>query len=240
MILCVVMAICYYGVIIFSLKFCNVDFIKIFREERVKISVLMLIGTLFVFWQVSRQHWIYTWDFLETWEPALVCEQVVLRDPMAAWSELLHTINYSDYNRFLPMLMVLPIHFFGKSFLVYTMCVWIMFALPAIFLTAAAIKTAIEKICDENVSCAAILLILFLIPLIEIPIMNGYANVAIMLPAIILWLILLNLDAEKFQPLRLNCAALLSIIAVIQSRTAAYMLVGLYSSYVVYTIFGGW
>ena len=236
-ILCLMMLICYYGIIIFSLKFCNVDFVKIFREERGKILFVLLVGTAFVFWQVSRQQWIYFWDFAETWQPTIVCEQTVFSEPFTAWKNLIFSINYRDYNNFLPMLMALLMHILGKSFLAYTMYVWIMFALPAIFLTAAAIKTAIEKFCEENVSCAAILLILFSIPLIEIPVMNGYANVAIMLQGIILWLMLLNLDDEKFQPLRLFLIAVLSILAVIQSRSAAYMIIGLFFGFTVYKIY---
>lgn len=235
--LCLTITVAYYGIIIFSLKFCGCDFIKIFREERGKILLLCAASSTFMFWQVSLQEWIYTWDFLETWEPALICEQIVFSNPIQALVNLRDSINYADYNNFLPMLIVLPIHFFGKSFLVYTMSVWIMFALPAIFLMAAAIKSIIEKICDENISCAAILLILFLIPLIEIPVMNGYANVSIMLPAIILWMMLLNSDDEKFQPLRLFLIAVLSILTVVQSRSAAYMIIGLFLGFTVYKIY---
>ena len=236
-ILCLAITAGYYGIIIFSLKFCGVDFVKIFREERGKILSVILIGTAFVFWQVSRQNWIYFWDFAETWQPAIVCEQTVFSEPAAAWENLIFSINHNDYNNFLPMLMALPMHIFGKSFLAYTMYVWIMFALPAIFLTAAAVKSIVEKICDENISCAAIIGIFLLIPLIEIPIMNGYANVSIMLQGIILLLILLNSDDEKFQPSRLFLIAVLSIFAVIQSRSSAYMIIGLFFGFTIYKIY---
>lgn len=238
--ICILFIAGYYGLMIFCLRFCNVDFVKIFREECGKILILCAAVSAFMFWQVSMQKWIYTWDFLETWEPVIICEQVVFSDPVQSLINLRNSINYADYNNFLPMLMVLPLHLFGKSFLAYTMYVWVMFALPTLLLTAAAIKASVKNFYDENISCATILLILFLIPLMEIPVLNGYANVSILFPAIILWLMLLSLDKEKLQPIRLFLISVLSILAVIQSRSAAYMVIGIFFGYAVYEMHLGY
>ena len=233
--ICILFITGYYGMIILSLRFCAVDFIKIFRDEWWKILIICAVGTAFVFYQISLQRWIYFWDFAETWLPTINSERNLLSTPLQQLIHLYDSINYSDYNDFLPTLMTLPMHIFGKSFIAYTMYVWVMFALPAIFLIAAATKALIKKFCNEDVSCAAIIGIVLMIPLIEMPVMNGYANVSMMMEGIILFLILLNLDEEKFQPVRLICAALLSILAVLQSRTAAYMILSLYFGYAIYT-----
>lgn len=199
----------------------------------------MALSTAFIAYQVSLQKTIYFWDYLETWRPLVQFAPIVLNDPIQSLTFLEYTINYSDYNNFLPMLMILPAQLFGKSFLAYTLYVWTMFALPALFLTAAAIKSALQKLFDIEISCASALVILMFVPQLQIPVMNGYANIAMLSLAIIVLLILLNLDAEKFQPIRLTCASLLSMIAVIQNRTAAYMIVGIYFGYIVYTAVGG-
>ena len=174
--ICILFIMGYYGLMILSLRFCAVDFVRIFRDEWWKILAVMLIGTAFVFWQINLQQWIYFWDFAETWYPTIVLEQALFSDPLQALNHLYDSINYSDYNDFLPTLMTLPMHIFGKRFLAYTMYIWVMFALPAVFLIAAAIKALIKKFCGEDVSCTAIIGIVLMVPLTEIPVMNGYAT----------------------------------------------------------------
>ncbi len=227
----------YYGTISFSLKFCDVNFIKILREEWRKIFLVVVISLLFIFFEVSLQQTIYIWDSLETYEPTILCEEATFTEPLQALKNLYFSINHLDYNFFLPMLMVLPMHIFGKSFLAYNFYVWIMFAIPAIFLTAAAIKNFLAEKLQTPVSCATILFLLLIIPHFEVPLLIGYANVSILLPGIIIWLMLLNLDRENFQRPRLFLIAVLSIFAVIQSRTAAYMLIGCFAGYAAYCLY---
>ena len=155
--ICILFITGYYGLMIFSLKFCAVDFVKIFRDEWRKILAVILIGTAFVFYQICLQKWIYFGDFAETWLPTINSERALFSEPLQQLIHLYDTINYADCNDFLPTLMTLPMYIFGKSFLAYTMYVWVMFAILSIFLISAATKALIKKFCGEDVSCAAVL-----------------------------------------------------------------------------------
>ena len=185
---------------------------------------------------VNQQQTIYIWDWLETWGPTVWCAETTFSDPFIALKTLYHSINHADYNNFLPMLMALPAHIFGKSFLHYTLYVWIMFALPGIFLTAATVKTLLENFGFKSFSCAVLMAMFMLFPVMEVPVLSGFANIAMFLPGIALLTTLLTLDKSQLQLNRLFCVAMLSIIAVFQSRTATYMILGLFFGYTVYLI----
>ncbi len=234
--ICLILLAFYYGVIICGLRFCAVDFIKIFRKEAREIFFVAAISLLFIFLEVSLQRTIYIWDWLETWEPTVFCSERIFTEPYALLSHLKNSINHSDYNNFLPMLMALPMHIFSKSFLAYNFYVWIMFALPALFISAAALKTFLDKNFKISTSCAKILGVIAIIPAVEMPILNGYANVSILLTGITIFLMLLNLNRAELQKKRLLIISLLAIFTVIQSRSAAYMLFGLFSGYTAYIL----
>ena len=134
------------------------------------------------------------------------------------------------------MLMALPMHIFGKSFLCYTLYVWLMFGLPAIFFAAATTKTILEKAGFKNLSCAAVMAIFVLLPIMEIPIFVGYANISILLPGSILLAMLLSLNKAELQPERLILIGVLCIFAVFQARTAAYMILGIFFGYTIYVL----
>lgn len=221
----------YYKFIAYCLKFCNVNFGEIFKAEFSKILLVSVISTIFIVTVFSCHKNIYFWDYLETWRPTIFCEETTFNDPLESIKALRHSINHSDYNNFLPMLMALPMHIFGKSLLCYGLYVWIMFGLPAIFFTSAFIKTELERCGYKVFPCAAIMALFIIIPGIIIPIFFGYANISILLPGTIIFMMLLNLDKSQLQLKRLVCLAWLSICAVFQARTAAYMVIGIFGGY---------
>ena len=238
-ILCLLLLGGYYFVIYRSLTFCNVNFREILINDWPRILIVAALATGFIVFMINSTHTIYTSDSLETWEPAIYCEQVTFTDPYRAIKELRWSINHLDYNNFLPMLIALPMHIFGKSFLCYELYVWIMFALPAIFIAAATFKTIFENAGVRLFPCSALMTIILLFPAFEIPIFIGYANVSILLPGAVIFAMLLSLNKSQLQRDRLIFLALLCICAVFQARTAVYMLIGIFSGYTLYIIVSG-
>ena len=234
--LCLVLMYGYYFVILRGVQFCNVDFLGILKREFAQILFAAALGVIFIVIEINSQQTIYIWDSLETWEPVIFCEGMTFTDPFAAVKTWKSSINHSDYNNFLPMLMVLPAHIFGKSFLHYVLYVWLMFGLPAIFLISAALKTFLENCGYKVFPCAVFMAIFMLFPIFEVPLFIGYANVSILLPGAIILIMLLNLKKDELQKSRLLTISLLSIFAVFQARTAAYMIVGCFAGYTVYLI----
>lgn len=235
-ILCLLMLSVYYGVIYRSLRFCNVNFRNELINDLPRILIVAALATGFIVFMINSQHTIYTSDSLETWEPTLYCDEKTFTDPYRALKDLRWSINNTDYNNFLPMLMALPMHIFGRSFLCYELYVWIMFALPAIFIAAATFKTILERAGVKIFSCSALMAIIFCFPTFQTPMFLGYANVSILLPGAVIFAMLLNLDKSKLQYERLILMAMLCICAVFQARTAAYMLLGEFLGYTLYLV----
>lgn len=235
-IICLMLIGGYYGVIALSARFCNINFKKILLNDFPRIFIVAAVSTGFIVMMISAQQTIYTGDQMETWEPTLSCEEIVFTKPIHAVKDLIHSINHADYNNFLPMLMALPMHLFGKSFLCYELYVWLMFGLPAIFFASATFKSFFEQIGVKIFPCSVLMAILMLIPALEVPILVGYANISILLPAAMIFALLLSLDREKIQLKPLILIALLCVLAVFQARTAAYLILGLFFGYTVYII----
>jgi len=235
--LCLLLIGGYYGLIARCTKFCKVNFLDIFKSELIGILLVAAVSLGFIVFIVSSHQTIYIWDSLETWEPTILCEETVFSHPYQALRDLRASINHADYNNFLPILMALPMHIFGKSFLCYTLYVWIMFALPAIFFAAATLKTFLND-AGIKIPCFVLMAIFLLFPVFEVPLFIGYANVSILLPAALILAMLLSLEKEfRLEPLIL--IGVLCIFAVFQARTAAYMILGEFFGYTVYVIISG-
>ena len=237
--LCLLLLGGYYGVMIRCLKFCNVNFLDELIKDLPRILLAAIVGTIFIVCVINFQQTIYIWDSLETWEPTIYCEEITFVDPLQALKNLRQSINHANYNNFLPMLMALPMHLFGKSFLCYELYVWLMFGLPAIFFASATFKTILEKAGFKNFPCSAFMAIFMLLPITEIPIFVGYANISILLPGSILLAMLLSLDRAQLQRERLFFVAVLCVFAVFQARTAIYMILGIFFGCTIYTIISG-
>lgn len=235
-IICLLLIGGYYGIIALSARFCNVNFKKILLDDFLRIFIVAAVSTGFIVMMISAQQTIYTGDQMETWEPTLFCEETVFTTPFRAVKDLIHSINHVDYNNFLPMLMALPMHLFGKSFLCYELYVWLMFGLPAIFFASATFKSFFEQIGIKIFPCSAIMALFVLYPVTDVPILVGYANISILLPGAMIFALLLSLDREKIQLKPLILIALLCVLAVFQARTSAYLLLGLFLGYTVYII----
>ena len=238
-ILCLLLLGGYYGLIGRALKFCDINFREILMNDLPRILLVAAVGTGFIVAMINAQQTIYIGDQLETWEPTLSCEELTFIDPYQALKNLRWSINHADYNNFLPMLMSLPMHLFGRSFLCYELYVWLMFGLPGIFFAAAIIQTVLERTGFKNFPCSALMAVILLFPIIEIPIFVGYANISILLPGSIILAMLLSLDKSQLQREPLILIAALCVVAVFQARTAAYMILGMFFGYTVYVAVSG-
>lgn len=210
-----------------------------FLNDLLRIFIVAAIGTIFIVAIVNAQQTIYIWDSLETWEPTIECAELTFTDPHQALKNLRGSINHTAYNNFLPMLMALPMHLFGKSFLCYVLYVWLMFALPGIFIAAATFKAFSERAGVKIFPVSMLMALIIIIPAQIVPLFVGYANVSVLLTGALILAILLSLDRSQLQRERLILIALLCVFTVFQARSAAYMILGLFTGYAVFVMFTG-
>lgn len=236
--LCLFFMAAYYGLVCCTLKICEINAFDVFLKEKFQFLIISALFTAFVMSEVMSVQAIRIWDALEIWDPALRCRELVFSDPFGALKELHHSINHYDYNHLLPMLLVLPMVIFGKSFAAYVLSVWICFALPAAFLMVLGAKKILDKF-EISLSPAKIFFIALLIPTFEFALINGYANVSILIPGSLMTILLLTSLEEKFQFKETTLTAFLAVLAVLQARTAAYMVVACFFGYALCIIYSG-
>ena len=109
----------YYRFMVYCLKFCNVNFWGIFKAEFPKILLVSLVSIIFIVAIINLQKTIYVTSNVEFWGPTLSCEEQTFSDPFKALKNLRLSVNHNNYNKFIPMLITLPTHIFGKSFFVF-------------------------------------------------------------------------------------------------------------------------
>lgn len=230
----------YYGLLVRGVGMCELSVGKAFRSVWRGVLLVSTVSACLLFLEVNTNQTIYFWDSLETWEPTVQCSKEVFANPFQALKDLRNSINYSDYNNVLPMLLALPLHIFGSEFLCYVLSIWIMFVLPTAFLVGLGVNRWLEYQKIETPSCALLMTLFLMFPVYELPILLGYANAAYLLPGTVLLMLLMNLKFEKMEFGQLFMIGMLSVLAVLQSRTAAYMVTGCYCGYVLCILFEGY
>lgn len=240
--ICLFLLLGYYKLIISCLEFCKPDFMKYLRKDWLKLLLLSILSIIFVYTEIYLSDTIYVWDATQMWAPAVISIDLLNDEPYKALKILRESINYWDYTRLIPMMIVPMMNIIGISFASYCICILIMFALPAAIILSLMIKVILEKYIDQENSLAFIMALVLMIPMYEMPILAGYANVSIMLTGSLMLFMLLNLDEKQLQLKQLTMICALMILSVFQARTGAYMVIGClagYAAYVIYRNFDG-
>lgn len=209
------------------------------KKHVVGICLLSLCSLFFLIHTASQDQTIYVYDNLETWEPAVHVSSQVFMNPYEAVRDLMYSINHEDYNRLIPMLISIPMHFIGFSFVHYISYIWLLFGIPSVILLSLMVQSWIFDIAGYRAPLLIILLVNYCIPSLMFPVLGGYANVSILLPVCILLALLLGLKRHHSMPYSVLISAM-SVLSVLQARTAAYAVVGCFFGYTLYCIYQGY
>ena len=229
----------YYGLIYIALRATRLKVLYEIKKNLIGILFISMLSLLFVIGIASQDHTIYVYDNLETWEPAVHVSSQVFENPYQAVRDLGYSINHATYNNLIPMLIAIPMHFIGISFVHYISCVWLMFGVPAIILIGLFTKSWLSDLVGCNVPLFVLLLVDFCIPSLLFPVLNGYANVSILLPTSILLVLLLGLGTHHSRAYSL-LISIMAVLCVLQARTAAYAVVGLFGGYALFSLYQGY
>lgn len=233
---CLFLLTTYYALALYVLKICKLNIFEIICNEKKEIFLIVLIFTLFTAFEVFSAETVRVWDSVTYWEASLYSRELFLNSPSDGLKELLRSIDYDDYNKFTPTLLVFPMLVFGKSYAAYALSVWFFFALPAVLITSCGAKKILKQF-NVNLSAAKILFIMLLIPSFEFPFINGYDHAPMLISGALISLLLLSSSTEKIDLQKITPAALLADISVIQTRTAAYTVIGCFAGYAAYIIY---
>lgn len=201
---------------------------------------ISLLSCLFVYFETKNAQTIYIWDSLEVWQPTLEVRNLISNDPLSAIKDIYHSINYNDYNKFVPLLLSIPFKLTGKEFYNFVISGWIILGIPATLNLAIAIFATENNIREYNLRFPYIYAMILLIGTYTIPLLIGYMNISIIATGSAIWLLFMQMDLNKIEIEKILYLSLLAIASVIQSRTAAYMVVGAFLGFFVQAIYRGY
>jgi hypothetical protein len=141
--------------------------------------LFVVFANVFAAWFVSKEKYLYFWDYAEYWRDTSLMVQMLRRTPLRAVTQLVHSIRHYDYNYLPAIPMAMPMLVFGEARLVYILSITNVFAVPAaIGLTAASKAIAKSAGCLRTESLSFLVpLVLFMFPPFWVPTLRGYPDV---------------------------------------------------------------
>lgn len=196
------------------------------------ILLFLLAGLWFTWYIVSQDSCVYYWDYGHYWTMSVQQTRYLYSDPVFTMSDLIHTINENDYNQLLPTLVTLPIKVLGEQHSTYVCINYIMFLAPT-FLVLGAFAVRLAEVHGlKQDSWKAFLLgmvLAVLMPVFWYAMLQGYIDVALLLPSSLLFLLALDWNGCSWNRhqiiLDLLVAALL-LTVILFRRHFAYFVIG--------------
>ncbi|WP_169744623.1 hypothetical protein [Paenibacillus stellifer] len=198
---------------------------------------VFILITAFVFAEVSRDRFVYFWDFGGYWGVTIEHSRNFFLFPSQMLHSLYISINESEYNNIIPTLLALPMKIMGESFVSYVLLILIMFVFPmALILSYCFCKLA--KI-DETIKLpfSVILLIILSLPMLYLPLFFGYLDGVCLLAIAILWLTTLEINWYKLDFKKYFVIAVMLMLLILQRRYFAFFAVGFVAAMIIFILF---
>jgi hypothetical protein len=152
------------------------------RTRILLVSLWLLLAAcanIFAVWFVSKEQYIYFWDFAEYWHDTSLMVYMLRRAPLGAISKLLYSIRHYDYNYLPTIPLTIPMMLFGETRLIYILSIVNIYAIPAAYVLTAA-TTAIAKSArfpHLEILHFLVPFALLTLPAFWVPILRGYPDV---------------------------------------------------------------
>lgn len=201
------------------------------------LAVIILL-TLFVGYWAKSNRYIYYWDYSGYWTLAINRTDYMLNNSFKdIMISLYDSINYDDYNIFLPSVTALPFSIIGNSFARYVFLVCIMFLVPTVLVQGLLVGKIINS--QDNINRYYILgvLIACLMPGNYYAAFRGYIDVAFLLPMSVTVYLFIDYDFKKISISRNIAISLSLILTWICRRYTIFFIIGFVAAMIVKAIF---
>ncbi|MGQ3480969.1 hypothetical protein [Paenibacillus sp. TY11] len=217
----------YYGIISWTLNICGFfDFWRKIRKKDMLLSFLVFfIVAVFVFAEVSRDRFVYFWDYGGYWGVTIEQSRNFFIIPFQTLRDLYVSINIMEYNNIIPSLLALPMKIVGESFVSYVMLVLFLFIFPMSLVLSFCFYKITKKAGWNKISEHTTLLILFSFPFLFMPLFFGYLDATCLLATSVLWLVAIDYDWGKMDYRKCIVMSLMLILVVLQRRYFAFFAV---------------
>ena len=184
------------------------SFIRNMNKKDVLLCIFGCLSILTVVYAlIAREKFIYYWDYSGFWTATLAKGGEMMSSPIESLKWLYIGICNDEYNKWIPMIIALPLKILGGTYLSYVLVMMIMFVLPTAFIYALVLQ---HMRFNKNIPIGiAFCLFAGMVALI-FPTMIGYADAACILLVSVLVLIAVTLDFQRYS--LKNCIVISAII----------------------------
>ncbi|RGL38361.1 hypothetical protein DXC69_07180 [Paenibacillus polymyxa] len=168
-----------------------------------------LVGIIFIYAFLQREHFIYYWDFSAYWNTSIQFNNLLSTDFIAASKQIYASILRDDYSVFPTVFLALPLKFLGTSYMSYVLAIYTCFLYPScLILFLLCIKIADQIQLNTKLNVLIIFVLTFTFPIMIAPMLGGYLDSIGLIFIGLSLVILFNNDFE-----RLNVKAILLLAA---------------------------
>lgn len=221
---CLAILTAYYGFIVYILSLCETE--KYIRGNEKGILFLFIIGILFVFAVISKDRFIYFWDYRSYWSLCLQECNSFFTEPLTTMHRLYSDINTVEYNSLIPALVALPMRIIGTSFLSYTILYFVMFGFPMSFVLSVAINKLQEKCGFNSAPLWMSMLIILCVPSTLTPLLNGYCDISVLFLIAVLWMLTFSFDWYSFNIKICTAISAVLLLILFERRYFAFFVAG--------------
>lgn len=190
-------------------------------------GIFVIIIFLGIFTNIyAQENFIYYWDYGSYWYKTLDFSNTLFNDPTVALSQLYSSINSEEYNFLLCVLIALPLKIAGSSYFAFIIINIIMFYIPWAFMISYVFYITVEKYSIKHINIVWIFFISLLWGVALIPVLDGYIDIATMLPLCAAYLLVIDRSWGKIEWAKdflLGCCILTIILF---RRYFAYSVIG--------------
>ncbi len=201
--------------------------IKTLKKTDWFFSFVILFGiTGIICILIKQNHFIYYWDYGREWTTAISVSHDLFEAPLSALKGIYHSINEEDYNRFMPILIALPLKLLGNSFARYVVINQVFYMCPALFMISLLAYKILRKFQIVRTRFWNVLLFVAATPIIYYVLLDGFMDPPVLL--LISGVLMLSLDFD-FRRMDISRCVLIAIgllLLVLFRRHFAYWVVG--------------
>lgn len=232
----------FYGIVIGSFRISTNNELRKFiltKKHIIILSIVCFIGLLGCVYALSKNQFIYYWDYSGYWTKSYTQTSLLFNDPIRALIDLYKSIVSGDYNLLLPTIISLPIKVLGNTFNRYVYINYLMFAIPVLLLMlslALKIRSKSERLTEKDFWIALVVSATF--TLLLLPVLRGYIDIAAVLCSCSVMLLIVDFNPLVRSRRQLALSALIGLnmaCAFVCRRYFAFFAVGTVGSLLLMT-----
>lgn len=201
--------------------------INTFTKSDWYISIFIFVSiTCAIAVLIKQNQFIYYWDYGREWTTALSVSDELFANPINALKSIYASINNTDYNQLMPVLIILPLKILGNSFARYVVVNMVFYMCPALFMISLLAYKILHKYQINGTKFWNIVLFVSLTPILYYVLLDGFMDAPVLILISGLLMLSLELDFEKVDIVACVEMAVGILMLVLFRRHFAYWVVG--------------